>query len=155
MAYLYDLPNYSCGIGKERVLNMSSVFSILECLICNKIVYEPEECIHCQKALCGPCAKKWAQQNMVCPNSCSRFSTRKAHRVTRNLLSKVQIKCTFCSQGCREVLCHDTMRSHEKECGYRPAYCKAYSDCGFHSTMNKIKKHEGKCTYVSLQCPTC
>lgn len=72
------------------------------------------------------CLQRWLKQAGQCPFKCEGdpdFKL-KPHKIIRNMLSKLKIKCRNWDNGCQSVIEYEKLEVHEEvECEYQEYFC--------------------------------
>jgi hypothetical protein len=82
----------------------------------------------------------------------------KPHKIIRNLLSQLKIKCRNEEHGCEEIVSYEKLEVHEEvECEYEFVPCQN-KEYGCTQTIRRehMKKHlEEQCVYNKVKCMYC
>lgn len=94
------------GLSSDRVRGPPSAnIDLLECLICQDILWKPVACQSCETAFCSTCINRWLANNPTkCPNRCESYIERKCPPLIVKLLAQLQLSCSYQEQGCEEVI---------------------------------------------------
>lgn len=141
-------------LNKDRVKN--PVYpELIICSICKGILWLPKACDSCETPYCSPCMKNWQLTKSIpipCPNTCSSFSERRCPVAVLYILSRLEVRCRYEICGCNETLLHNSLETHEEECGYRPIACRG---CEQEIAKKDFKSHKSTCSLVLLTCSEC
>jgi len=55
-------------IQQAKFAETTSQKELLECQICNLILYKMQACIECGRIQCSHCVESWKQKRDICPN---------------------------------------------------------------------------------------
>lgn len=114
----------------DKVINKDVFLAIkdeITCTICMMILDNPKQCTQCQNLFCNKCIIDWIEKKNSCPYKCLDFKLGDAGRIVRNMLSKIDFKCSVCEQS----IDYDKYDQHTKTC--KP---KTYKDCPICETHN-------------------
>jgi hypothetical protein len=105
------------------------------------------------------CLQKWLKESGKCPLKCEDPDFKmKPHKIIRNMLSKLQLKCRNEANGCSEIIDYEKLEVHEEvECQFEVYDCPE-SEFGCTAKMKKfeIEKHlREKCVYAKIECMYC
>ena len=112
----------------DRVVNKDMVQNEVKCQICHGVLISPMECNACENCFCMNCLQKWLQESGKCPFKCEGNPDfkMKPHKIIRNMLSKLKLKCRNESAGCHDVLDYNKLETHEEvECMFQLSDCPA------------------------------
>lgn len=141
-------------LKKDRVKNRTYP-ELIVCHICQGILWLPIACQNCETPYCSSCIEGWKQetsQPIPCPNNCSGFIERKCSAAIFHILSTLEVKCLYTSNGCNKILPYNSLDSHEEHCDYRQKPC---SGCRQKIATKNFKDHYNECPFVVLQCSEC
>ena len=131
---------------EDKIFNSQHVEAFLSeliCGICNNVLKSPVECKTCEKPLCADCKTNWFQQNAnACPYCRNKSQFDRVNRMTRNLLSKLQFKCTHMDKGCKEVLPYEKLFAHQEQC---PTIIFRCPQCSFIGTIDSPEHKMHNC----------
>lgn len=93
----------------------------------------------------------------ACPLKCSKDIEvkSKCHKIIRNSLSELTLRCLNVDEGCAEVTRYDLFEAHIESCEYRLIECPAYEECRVKLPKSKIMGHTAACEYVEEKCDYC
>ena len=86
----------------------------------------PMECNSCENCFCMGCLQKWLRESGMCPFKCEGDPDfkMKPHKIIRNMLSVLKLKCKNALNGCNQILDYEKLEIHEEvECEHE------YYDC--------------------------
>ena len=113
-------------VETERVINQSNLTEELKCRICHGVLLNPMECNKCENCFCMSCLQKWLKESGTCPFKCNGtldFKL-KPHKVIRNMLTQLVLKCRNYSNGCKEEIPYEKLEVHEEvECKFECYPC--------------------------------
>ncbi|KAK6629092.1 hypothetical protein RUM43_002909 [Polyplax serrata] len=130
----YDINRFQGEVDEELI-----------CPICTGVLEDPLQAPSCEHAFCRSCINEWVSRQPTCP--IDRMAITSAHlrpvpRITRNLLSRLNITCDNILHGCAAVLKLNVLASHLEECEHnpkRPLPCDL--GCGLVIPKDEIKDH--------------
>ncbi|GAB1302926.1 E3 ubiquitin-protein ligase NRDP1 [Apodemus speciosus] len=108
----YDVTRFQGHIDEDLI-----------CPICNGVLEEPVQALHCEHAFCKACISQWFSQQQTCPVDHSVVTVahlRPVPRIMRNMLSKLQIACDNTVFGCSARVRLDSLMSHLSDCEHNP-----------------------------------
>ncbi|KAL0280362.1 UNVERIFIED_CONTAM: hypothetical protein PYX00_001674 [Menopon gallinae] len=117
----------------------------LICPICSGVLEDPLQAPVCEHAFCRGCINEWMSRQATCPvdrQAICAVNLRPVPRITRNLLSRLDITCDNVLYGCTVVLKLDALALHLEECEHnpkRPLPCD--QGCGLVIPKDEIKDH--------------
>lgn len=119
------------------------------CAVCTKVVQAPEECVKCQRLLCGSCAKSSSE----CPYCKQDLETKTPALYARKVYNNLELHCAHQQNGCEAVVTLGNLPSHESECVYVMVSCA--SPICTNTFMKKDKQNDcGKALVCSILCRT-
>jgi len=143
------------GIDQSRILNPDKLLPELTCELCSLILHCPTNCAECESSFCRDCLTDYRavkkDNGATCPKGCI-AQERKPHMIILNLLSNLQVTCAFKQNGCKEVINHKELESHEAQCGFKQVACQG---CEVMLLATEIKEHEHSCDLIKVQCEKC
>ena len=94
------------SLSSSRVSGSSATsIDLLECSICQELLWKPVACQFCETPFCSACINKWLASNpKTCPNRCESYIERRCPPIIAKLLSQLQINCSNQDSGCPEVM---------------------------------------------------
>mmetsp|Transcript_23025 Transcript_23025/g.35610 ORF Transcript_23025/g.35610 Transcript_23025/m.35610 type:complete len:147 (+) Transcript_23025:759-1199(+) len=118
------------------------------------------ECNKCENCFCMNCLQKWLKESGSCPFKCEGdldFKL-KPHKVIRNMLSQLVLKCRNEKNGCETEIPYEKLEIHEEvECLFEFYPCPNKDE----GCTDKIKDAEievhvrEKCLYAKVECMYC
>lgn len=109
-------------VETDRVVNQEYLTQELKCGICHGVLMNPMECNQCENCFCMNCLHKWLKEAGKCPfkcegeDGCPDFKM-KPHKIIRNMLSNLKLRCKHAENGCKSILDYDKIEIHEEvEC---------------------------------------
>ena len=129
------------------------------CSICYNVLKEPRMCRNNEHIFCFGCISEHLKVNSeTCPECNEHLSLdtlRKAPRVLRNCLSKLNINCDHASRGCPQFTCLEELETHVSNCGYAPVLC-SNAECGMEiNKQDKVHHETDVCDYRRVKCQDC
>ena len=113
-------------VDTERIVNQDLFSEELKCRICHGVLMNPLECNFCENCFCMNCLQKWLQESGKCPFKCDGEPDfkMKPHKIIRNMLSKLKLKCRNQESGCNLTVDYDKLEVHEEvECQFEMYEC--------------------------------
>jgi hypothetical protein len=97
------------GISSSRVRDTTGIdVTLLECAICQDVLWKPVACQSCETAFCSSCINQWLTDNPNnCPNRCATYTERKCPPFIAKLLAQLNFTCVYESKGCQQVVKND------------------------------------------------
>lgn len=128
-----------------------------QCSICHGVLRDAKETTNCQHAFCGPCIDLWLTEHSNCP-VCRNFllpmRLGRLHRVWREKLEGLQLRCPNHIQGCEKNILFGNLDEHLKECLYGLVPCP-HSSCTELVMRSVLSDHVLLCDYRSILCSVC
>jgi len=117
----------------------------LKCSICHMVFENPVESPYCQHPFCAECIEGWLNQSSQCP-TCRKFMSsidlKPVHRLVRNILSNLDIKCDFANESCEEIVRLGALEAHTRDCDFNPAKkVKCQKGCDLMVPRKELKGH--------------
>lgn len=105
------------SVLSEDLLVNKTIFETIKdfhitCDICLGILMNPKQCSVCETTFCEDCINSWTNKHNSCPMRCNSFKIVDPPRVLKNMLGKLEFKCTDCSKN----FSYDKFCSHTKDC---------------------------------------
>jgi hypothetical protein len=138
------------GYEKSQFVSLSQIEEDeLLCGICFGIFLEPIVTPCCRQTYCNECILEWLNENNICPQDRSNLKSEaliQPPRLVINMLNKLQIKCSFLENGCKEVVLLEKLRQHMDCCKYNPkGICRECGvkngDRGLHNCVENLLSH--------------
>lgn len=116
----------------------------LLCSICQNVLWKPVACATCENSFCVSCLRTWTNKqklsgNAACPFNC-KLKEKRAPPILNSFLSKLQIRCAYAPNGCRETVSYDALEKHEQTCSFEKTPCQVCKTPVSHRDQNN--KHE-------------
>lgn len=90
-------------LSSSQIVNVGlyeSIRELVACHICHGILIDPTTCCECESTYCKPCIQAWKlnqRTNIICPMKCPDNNFHEPTRVLKNLLDKLEFKCSYCN----------------------------------------------------------
>ncbi|XP_074650058.1 E3 ubiquitin-protein ligase NRDP1-like [Tubulanus polymorphus] len=132
-------------MGYELNRFQGEVEEELLCPICSGVLEDPLQVPPCEHAFCAGCIREWLTRMPTCPvdrNPITSNQLKPAPRITRTLLSKLNISCDNCQFGCTSIVKLDMLQAHLQECDHnpkKPVHCD--QGCGLVIPKDELKDH--------------
>lgn len=140
-----------CGIDPARVVPKEGqeISRFIYCAICMFVLNDPVQCSTCQSAFWKGCIDKWRFANSNrWPHKCQgKMKLEKVHKILKNMLDDLIIKCEYFEDGCKEQY----SRKHELEWEFAKIKCKN-AKCEVTTTRKKMKEHAETCEFRTQRC---
>ena len=127
------------------------------CCICQEVLEDPKETLTCQHAFCHTCISHWLQEHQSCPTCRCPLSLNDLvtlHRVWREKLDHLQIRCHNYSDGCEAIVELEKLDYHLNACPYVHVTCP-HSPCQEVVVRSMLSAHLKICSYRLVPCQTC
>lgn len=128
-----------------------------QCSICHGVLRDAKETISCQHAFCGSCIDAWLSEHSNCP-VCRNFLIPRRlgslHRVWRQKLEGLQLRCPNHIRGCGRNIPFGNLKEHLDECQYGMVSCP-HSSCTEVLMRSALPEHILQCEYRSMLCSVC
>lgn len=144
-------------MGIERLLFVEEVPEDCVCAICQDILDDPKETLTCQHAFCDVCIIRWLQENNSCPTCRCPLSHNDLvvlHRIWREKLNRLKVKCHNWRVGCAAILELEHLDRHILECPFVRVNCP-HSPCSEIIERSLLPAHLGACNYRKVTCKKC
>lgn len=82
--------------------------SVIKCVICEGILFNPLKCSKCDNSFCKTCIDKWKNHSTICPFQCVN-PTYTSSKYLQRILSKLTF---YCEKGCYEVIAYNDIDKH-------------------------------------------
>ena len=128
------------------------------CPICADVLKDPVQCQN-QHYFCKECIKKHLETNAkscpICVQDLSEETLAEAPRILTDYLNGLIISCDHMDRGCTEEVPISRLKSHVRECDFRPIVC-TNEKCGQTFNHKDLAGHvTGECEYRLVNCPNC
>ncbi|KAM3137315.1 hypothetical protein pb186bvf_010495 [Paramecium bursaria] len=141
---------------KQLIIDEQEVIDkTLQCAICRELLIDPTECQTCQNSFCFDCIGEWLKSKEICPFRCQQPEFKQSHKVIRNLLESLLLKCPNHSRGCRVQIQQKYLCTHLRdECEFYSLQCR---NIGCSKIMNRAQwnEHQQICLYRLVYCEIC
>lgn len=131
------------GYSKELFIDQAQLEQDdLLCLICHDVLKDPTMLNSCDHVFCKVCIDNWRRTGKnTCPADRTQISgTKKAPRLYKTLLDRLQMRCAF--SGCVTIFKLEEFEAHVKECGHNPdTASECAGGCGAILTKNQRQGH--------------
>lgn len=144
-------------MGIDRSLFVGDVPVDCLCCICQEVLEDPKETLTCQHAFCHSCISQWLQEHQSCPTCRCPLSLNDLvtlHRVWREKLDNLQIRCNNHSVGCEAIVELEKLDYHLSTCPFVHVTCP-HSPCTEIVIRSMLPAHLQICSYRSVPCQTC
>ena len=147
-------------VDTERIVNQDLFSEELKCRICHGVLMNPLECNFCENCFCMNCLQKWLQESGKCPFKCDGEPDfkMKPHKIIRNMLSKLKLKCRNQENGCNLIIDYEKLEVHEEvDCQFEMYECPEVEfGCTAKMKRSEIEKHlRENCDYAKIECMYC
>lgn len=124
----------------------------LKCAICWSIVYDPLECIECDKLHCAVCLTMARRANEKCPYCQQRMNLKGMNRTVREtMFDPLRLRCINAPK-CAEIFTLATIKVHEEICPFRKIDCQL---CGGSYNLITLEDHMANCPERIIRCTIC
>ena len=128
------------------------------CPICADVLKDPVQCQN-QHYFCKECIKKHLETNAkscpICAQDLSEETLAEAPRILTDYLNGLIISCNHADRGCTEEVPISRLKSHVRECDFRPIVC-TNEKCGQTFNQKDLAGHvTDECEYRLVHCPDC
>ena len=144
-------------MGVDRTLFVDDVPDDCICCICQEVLEDPKETITCQHAFCQSCILAWLEERPSCPSCRCPLSLGDLvalHRVWRDKLNRLRLRCRNYHAGCEAVLWLEKLDYHNASCPYTRVNCP-HSPCGEVVLRSRLSSHVESCEYRHVACKNC
>ena len=144
-------------MGFDRSLFVTDIPGDCLCAICQDVLEDPKETLTCQHAFCSNCITRWLRDHGSCP-SCRRPLSLNdlvpLHRIWREKLHRLRIRCLNVYVGCKAVVPLDDLEHHFETCPFVRVSCP-HSPCSEIVKRSHLLSHTETCNYRKVICNTC
>ena len=128
------------------------------CPICADVLKDPVQCQN-QHYFCKECIKKHLETNAkscpICVQDLSEETLAEAPRILTDYLNGLLIRCDHSERGCTEEVPVSRLKSHVRECDFRPIVC-TNEKCGQIFNQKDLADHvTDECEYRIVHCLDC
>ena len=128
------------------------------CPICADVLKDPVQCQN-QHYFCKECIKKHLETNAkscpICVQDLSEETLAEAPRILTDYLNGLIISCDHTDRGCTEEVPVSGLKSHVRECDFRPIVC-TNEKCGQTFNQKGLAGHvTDECEYRLVHCLDC
>lgn len=114
----FNLLNYIMNIENTNNTNIQNLINFSEreklkeylpyisCSVCGSILLEPKNCNICDKIFCNGCHVNYCKHKLT------------LSRHTKNIIEKLNFKCKFHNDGCKEIIKYTNLINHSASCKY-------------------------------------
>ena len=146
----------SGGFGTDRF--KISVDKNFLCPICTDVLKDPVQCQN-QHYFCKECIKKHLETNTkscpICVQDLSEETLAEAPRILLDYLNGLMISCDHSERGCTEEVPVSGLKSHVRECDFRPVVC-TNEKCEQTFNQKDLADHvTDECEYRLVHCLDC
>ena len=147
---------YDTGYEDERFKHVVS--QTLHCILCTNVIKDPVTCQRNEHLFCRACITIHLMYSSKCPTCMEPLTVetlRQAPRGIRNLLSELNIRCTFFDRGCGKFVQLGDLERHVADCGFAPAVC-SNEGCQLEVNKQDLLHHEtAVCELRRVKCHSC
>lgn len=144
-------------MGLDKSFFVGQVPADCVCPICQDVLEEATEAIICQHGFCGDCIYTWLREHRSCPCCRSPITVqdlRPIHRVWREKLSGLRMKCHNVVHGCTAEVSIDELPGHLSTCQYAHVACP-HESCPEVVLVTELEEHTRSCRYRKVVCDDC
>lgn len=144
-------------MGIDLGLFVDKVPADCVCCICQEVLEDPKETLICQHAFCHVCITRWLHDHDSCPSCRCPLSVNDLvalHRVWRDKLDHLRVRCQNYHIGCDAVVQLEQLDYHYDDCPYVRVSCP-HSPCSEIVVRSALPDHLECCDYRKVTCPTC
>ncbi|XP_058232602.1 RING finger protein 151 [Hemibagrus wyckioides] len=134
----------------------------LLCCVCRDVLEDPLQA-PCEHAFCSTCIHAWLVNHQNCPEDrlpLSIANLRPLYRYMRNDLARLQVKCTYRTQGCEVICTLESIHRHEEQCYFALFNCSNAGEeylcyrcgCPVQVSQNSLDAHLCVCEYRNRVC---
>ncbi len=138
------------GISLNRV--EESPYKLTICSICNKILWNPQECGHktCKSVFCSKCLESHLAKDDKCPkcNDIPKFEP--ADTVSVHMLYPLKFRCEHYPECQMKDLNYEDLPYHI--CDFDQLSCPI-NDCNWKGDRKKLVEHTAICPFQVIVCP--
>ena len=144
-------------MGIDRNLFVDEVPADCVCSICQEVLEDPKETLTCQHAFCHVCITSWLHDHHSCPSCRCPLSINdlvSLHRIWRDKLNHLRVRCQNYHIGCDAVVELDRLDYHYDNCSYVRVTCP-HSPCSEIVVRSLLHGHIESCDYRKITCLNC
>ena len=126
------------------------------CMICAKVLNEPNVTDCCGQHFCQVCLKQWFEKNKrkICPHCRSTSFSYMRYLPLKRKISSFQVYCTYHEQGCDVISTVGELNAHKGVCGFASLVCN--QGCGQTVLRKDMPRHcKEECLKRKVQCQHC
>ena len=126
------------------------------CMICAKVLDEPNVTDCCGQHFCQACLEQWfeAQGKKLCPHCRSESFSYMRYLPLKRKINELQVYCSYQKQGCEKITTLGELKSHMRECGFAKVLCSQL--CGETVLRKDLKSHcRDECQKRKIKCKFC
>ena len=140
-------------MGISRQLLVDEPHSDCICPICQEVLEDPRE-TSCQHAFCHDCIAQWLQDHDTCPTcrtAVNRSHLRFLHRIWREKLYRLRVRCDRSSDGCSSVMELNRRHAHSQSCEFVHVACPN-RPCSKKVARRLLREHLETCEHRMFRC---
>lgn len=144
-------------MGFDKTLFVDAIPADCVCPICQDVLEEARETIICQHGFCCACIYRWLSEHRSCPCCRSPITTediRPIHRVWREKLLQLRLKCHNKIHGCTAEVSLEELPDHLSVCQYANVPCP-HASCPEVVMKTMLDSHVRVCQYRRVLCGEC
>ena len=152
---------------RDNIIEKHIDISYLICPICYCVLKQPRFCSsnNNSHAFCKECLDIYLETNNKCPICKNNFENKRKNEI-ENELHKLDFKCLFFKEGCKNVLSYLEYFNHINTCKYNNLLyeCqidnynylkKEFEKCNYIGNKDEIKAHFKRCALIKYKCIFC
>ena len=126
------------------------------CMICAKVLNEPNVTDCCGQHFCQVCLEQWFEKNerKICPHCRSQSFSYMRYLPLKRKISSFQVYCTYQEQGCDVISTIGELDAHREVCGFASLVCN--QGCGQTVLRKDMPRHcKEECLKRKVRCQHC
>ena len=161
MLYIWSSESASCdelcfkGNKMEEYRFLKDPPEDFSCMICAKVLNEPQVTDCCGQHFCAVCLEQWLkkQAKKTCPHCRSERFSYMRYLPLKRKINALQVYCPFEIQGCKFITTVGHVKAHKAGCGFAQVLCKLGCGVTLHRKFlawhckNQCPKRKVKCQY--------